>query len=171
MQMLAELIQTAETVNQFVGEVFRMRCGESNTFDPLDIIDPGKQFGKGDLALFLGAIGVDVLADQGDFPHALTGKRAYFIEDFAARTADFTSTDIGHNAVTAIVVTPLHDSDETRVGILSGSRREQLQAGLTIEKVRFFTTNAVIGNVLHQLRQLMDIMSAEDQVQIGELLQ
>ena len=171
MQMLAEFVQAAEAVDQLIGEILRMGGGEADPCDPLDGIDLTQQLGKGDFPRILLPVGVDVLTDQGDLPHPRGRKFPHFGENFAARPADLPTAHMGDDAIGAEIVAALHDGDETGDGVAFAAFGKELQPGLLIEKLRLQAALPAGLDPPHHLRQFVDVMGAENQIDEGQFLQ
>jgi hypothetical protein len=62
----------------------------------------------------LAAVGVDVLAQQGDFLHALVGQAGHFGQHVVKRAADFFAAGVGHHAVAAVFAAAFHDGHKGR---------------------------------------------------------
>ena len=69
------------------------------------------------------AVGVDVLAEQIDFPNAPVHEQADFLQNVGRRAAGFAAPGVGHHAVAAKVVAALHDVDRTQDRVFGRFRR------------------------------------------------
>ena len=104
------------TVNfdDVVGELDRVAGGEADAIDPVDGGNQAQQVGKGagGAVVVFTAPGVNVLTEQVDFTHALSGKLGDLKQDVVRRTADLFTTGIRHHTVRAVFITPFHDGDK-----------------------------------------------------------
>ena len=85
MEVFAELGQVGTGIDQPLGEVARMAGGKTDPFNALHVVDVMEQIREGVLAATLrrdarqiAAVGINVLAEQGDFLVALGGKTLHF---------------------------------------------------------------------------------------------
>ncbi len=93
-----------------------MAGGEADALHAGDLVHIVQQQGKvGDFAVVhQAAIGVDVLAQQGDFFHPLLRQAGDFHQHIVQRTRDFFATGIGHHAEGAVFRAAFHDGDKRR---------------------------------------------------------
>src|SRR5690554_4370311 len=93
--------------------------------DAVDAVDGGNhfdQFCQVHLVAVVGVatIGVDVLAQQVHFAHALGGQVCYFGDDVVHRAADFFAAGVGHYAEGAVLAAAFHDRNERRRAVGTG---------------------------------------------------
>ncbi len=94
-----------------------MGGGIADALNARDFMNVFEQHGKvGDFtAVSHGAtVGIDVLAQQIDFLHALVCQVGHFLQDVFKRTGNFFATGIGNHAKTAVFATAFHNGDECR---------------------------------------------------------
>src|SRR5690606_21557824 len=100
--------------NQAVAEFHRVGSSETNTVNAFDRGNVGDQLCQIHLtAIVHGApVGVDVLAQQIDFAHALGRQVYHFGDHIIERAADFLAPGVGHHAEGAVFTTAFHDGDK-----------------------------------------------------------
>ena len=109
--MAGEFGNLAVDIHQRRVELRRVRGRETQPVDAVDARQILDQQGEvGDAAIMGGAsVGVDVLTEQVDFPHALAGEMRRLGEHIVKRPADFLAPGVGHHAEAAILAAALHD--------------------------------------------------------------
>ena len=68
------------------------------------------------------AVGIDVLAQQGDFSNTLFGQACHFHQHVFKRTTHFFAAGVRHHAITAIFAAAFHDGDEGGGAVHFGGR-------------------------------------------------
>ena len=113
--MGAENGNLGKTAHQLFGKILGMGGGET---EPLQAVNAGhraQEFGKTlalrGVATFL-AVGIDILADEGDLLDPLAHKMGRLGQNIAKTPADLAAPGIGHHAVGAEIIAPLHDGDK-----------------------------------------------------------
>ena len=79
-----------------------------------DVLDQQRQIGLFLAARHGAAIGIDVLAEQRDFPHALRRQAGDLGQHVLERPRDFVTPGVGHDAEGAELGAAFHDRDEGR---------------------------------------------------------
>src|SRR6185437_6981734 len=152
------------------GELQRMRGGETDPADALDLRDGVDQHGEiRDAAVVHGtAVGVDALAQQVHLAYALFGELGHFHQHVVERAADLGAAGVGHHAVAAVLRAAFHDRDEG--GGPLGARLGQLVELLDLGEgdVHLRPVGGAIG--LDQLGQAVQRLRAEHQVHVGRAL-
>ncbi len=110
-----------------VAHVLGMRRGEPDAQQGRNQRRAPHQLGKVDLA---GAVGVDVLPQQGDFAVTVVEKRAHLGQDGLGVAAPLAAAGVGHHAVGAEVVAAAHDGDEGADAVLIQPHRGDFGVGL-----------------------------------------
>ncbi|MNS74375.1 hypothetical protein D3C72_1078500 [compost metagenome] len=164
MQEVGQLRHIAERIDQRIAELQRVRGGETDATDTIDLGDGADQQAEvGQLAVAMGAaVGVDVLAEQVDLAHALRRKLCHLHHHVLERAADFGTARVGHHAERAVLAAAFHDRHERRRAI--GTR-----FGHAIELLDFREADVHLRALLFatgadQLRQAMQCLRAEHQV-------
>src|SRR5262249_21384593 len=98
----------SEGVDQRVGPGMRMAGGEAPALDAPGLAGPEQQLGEGDAT----AVGVDVLADEGDLADTHGGEGGDLLQDLDEGAADLAASGVWHDAEAADVVAALHHGDE-----------------------------------------------------------
>src|SRR5439155_23100293 len=93
-------------------EAFRMRRGESDTFEAGHVVDGGEEIDERGLTGIFPAVACDDLPEQRDFFDSGIHESLDFVHDFRDRPAAFAAARVGHDAERAIHVAALHDADE-----------------------------------------------------------
>ena len=105
MQMVHQLRDLAVGLDQALAELVRVAGGETQALDAGDfrrIFEQQSQVGIFAAVTHLAAVGIDVLAEQVDFQHALVGQPGDLGQHIVERTRNFFTTRIGHDAVGAV---------------------------------------------------------------------
>ena len=114
MQARAEVRNFPEHGDDLWGEIFRMRShetqpGESGQFRHLTQQACERRVAG---SVLIEAVGVHILAEQGDFLRAVVDERPAFVKDGSGVAGFLTAPREGDDAVGAEVVTALHNVDE-----------------------------------------------------------
>ena len=150
-------------LNQAVAEFQRMRGGETDAVDAIDIRHQGNEFGQiSDIAVFGGAtVGVYVLTQQVYFAHALTGQRLHFFQHIGQRAADFLTAGVGHHAEGTVFGAAFHNGDEGAAAI--HFRFRQVVEFFDFRKGNVHHLNGV-GGFVHHIRQAVQGLRTEHHV-------
>ena len=118
MKMLTQFLQTPIASNQIRLHSPRMRRGESQTLQSLDVFKRFQKLYKRRLSRdrgnFTSPIHVHDLSKQSDFLHPLGNERFYLLDDFKNRARSFLPACGRNNAKRAVHVAPLHHRDKRR---------------------------------------------------------
>ena len=122
MQVVDEFGHTGINIDQAIGKFDRMRCGVTNTPDTADRRDVLNQVGQVGSTVFISgaAVGVNVLAEQGDFPDALCGKLGRLGQDIVQRPGDFLPARVRHYAESTVFAAPFHDGNKGKRTVCPG---------------------------------------------------
>ncbi|MCY1360835.1 hypothetical protein D9M69_474800 [compost metagenome] len=156
--------------DQRVGELQRVRGGVADALDAVDLGDHADQLGEiGDAPVMGGAaVAVDVLPEQGDFPHAVLGQVDDLGEHVVERPADFLAAGVGHHAERAVLAAAFHHRDE-------GGRAVDARFGQAVELLDLRERHVHLrfaggaGGVDH-FRQAVQGLRAEHHVDVGRAL-
>ena len=113
-QARAEVRNFPEHGDDLWGEIFRMRSHETQPGEPGQFRHLTQQACERRVAgsVLIEAVGVHILAEQGDFLRAVVDERPAFVKDGSGVAGFLTAPREGDDAVGAEVVTALHDVDE-----------------------------------------------------------
>ena len=111
MDMTAQLVHRSEHLDQWIGKVLWMGCGEPNSVQPLHPAHPGKKFRKRAFSV-LDAITVHILAEERDLADTVVHKGTDLPDNALGFSADLFPPDMGNDAIGAIIVAPLHDGNK-----------------------------------------------------------
>ncbi|MCW0417490.1 hypothetical protein NB689_003244 [Xanthomonas sacchari] len=175
-QIVGQLRHVAVGLHQRVAEFQRMRGGEADAADALDLRDAADQQAQvGVLRLLAGlgvgvgaAVGVDVLAEQVDLAHALRGELCHFHQHVLERAADLLAAGVGHHAERAVFGAAFHDRHEGRGAF--GARLRQAVELLDLGEADVHLRLARFAARADQLRQPVQGLRAEHQVHVGRAL-
>ena len=114
MQVVDEFRHTGINIDKAIGKFDRMRCGVTDTSDTVDRRDVLNQVGQVGSTVFMSgaAVGIHVLAEQGDFPDALCGKLGRLGQDIVQRPRYFLPACVRHYAERTVFAAPFHDGNE-----------------------------------------------------------
>jgi hypothetical protein len=108
------------------------------------------------------AVGVDVLAEQGDLPHSLFHQLGTLGQHIVERAADLGATGVGHHAEGAVLGAAFHDADVG--GDPLGARRRQAVELLDLRKAHIHLRLARGAGAVQQLGQAVQGLRAEDDI-------
>ena len=77
-----------------------------------DELEQGREVGDLAVAAHRAAVGIDVLAEQGDLAHALVGQAGDLGQHVVERPRHFLAAGVGNDAVGAVLGAAFHDRDE-----------------------------------------------------------
>ena len=160
--------QIAVRFDQRVVDVAGMAGRIAQAGDAGNIREPAQQAAQrpGPPVRTFAVIGVDVLADQRDFAHAVVGEPQHVVDDLCDRTRYLGAPRIGHHAEGAELVASFLNGDEggnaaraNRIGLRRGQKAELVLDG------EFGLDGAAIAlRPRQQLRQMMVALRADDDV-------
>ncbi len=135
--------------------------------DSFDLDAAGVARLSSDLAAVAGRppVGVDVLAQQGDFAHALVGQVGDFHQDVIEGARDLGTPGVGHDAEAAVFAAAFHDGDKGRGPVDAGR-------GQGVEFFDFREGNVHLGlaggaTPVDQFRQAVQGLGTEHHIHIG----
>ena len=110
-------------------------------------------------------ISVDVLAQERDFFHALSGQARHFDQHIVKRTAHLFATGVGHHAVAAIFAAAFHDAHV-------GTAAFDASGGKMVKLFNFWKADVHLRAhqrfaLVEQLRQAVQSLWAKHHVHIG----
>ena len=98
-------------------EIARVIGDEADAGEAGEVVDFFEHVGEGEsFVVILIFVGVDRLAEQGDFPDAVFGELAAFVNDVFDGSGAFAATDVGDDAIAAEVVAAAHDANVSHEG-------------------------------------------------------
>ena len=156
-------------VDDVVGEGRRVRAGEADALEPVDLAGGAQQLAERLAVAELDAVGVDVLAEQRDLDGAVVDEQADLVQDVAGATVLLLAAEARHDAEGAGVVAADRDRHPAAVDrvALGGQRaREDLER---LEDLEFGL--AVVARALEQARQRPHVVRAEDDVDPRRLVE
>ena len=166
----AYLGQFRKTADQFRRYIFRVGRGEANPLDSIHSSHSCQQTGESKLLFFLQSVRIDVLPQQGYLFDSLARHSRYLPEYLAGGAADFAPADMGHDAVGAEIVAPLHDGNEPGDATGRIIEGEEIRPGFPIEKIDLNRTAPLFGSLDH-FRQQVQVVGAEYEIKVGHLFQ
>lgn len=119
-----QLGQLAVAIDDALAEFARVAGGEADALHARHFVHVFQQQREiGDFAVgHRAAVGVDVLAQQGDFLHALRGQAGDLGQHVVEGAADLLAAGIGHHAEGAVLGTAFHDGYVSRAAVHLGRR-------------------------------------------------
>src|SRR5215469_10785044 len=116
MNVVAELGVLFDSVDDVFCKIARVRGGEANTLNAVNLADVDEQFGKGSLSAGV-AVAVHVLAEELNLGVAKASDALSFGQHRGRRARALLAPRIRNNAVGAELVATLDDGDVAAVGI------------------------------------------------------
>ena len=168
MHQRGQLGQPGVGVDQPFGELARVRGGVADALDAGDVVDVVEQRGKvgrGVEAFHLAQVGVDVLAQQRHFLHALFGQGDHVGQHVLEGAGDFLTTGVRHHAEAAVLAAAFHDGDEGAGAHLA--RRRQGVELLDLGKTDVDLGMAGLATPVDEFGQAVQGLRAEDHVDKG----
>ena len=118
MNVRTQFGQIPKSLDQIISIPNRMRTGESDAVQAIDLMNFFQKLHKRTLPLnrrkLLDGVAVDDLPEQRDFLDPLPHQPADFLHNVSNRPRPLQPARIRHNAKCALHVTPLHDADKGR---------------------------------------------------------
>ena len=163
-----QLGQPGVGVDQPFGELARVRGGVADALDARDVVDVVEQRGKvgrGVEAFHLAQVGVDVLAQQRHFLHALFGQGDHVGQHVLEGAGDLLAAGVRHHAEAAVLAAAFHDGDEGAGAHLARWRQgvELLDLGKADVDLRVARLSASVD----EFGQAVQGLRAEDHVDKG----
>ena len=151
-----------------VGERRRVRAGEAHPLQALDLAAGAQQLAEREPVAELDAVGVDVLAEQGDLDDALGDERLDLGEDLARPAVLLLAAQARHDAERAGVVAAHRDRHPAGEGGVAAGRQGR---GEGLERLEDLDLGAlVVPGPVEQRREAADVVGAEDDVDPGGAL-
>ena len=169
MQLRHDVRGLGHGVDDVVGEGGRVRAGEADALQALDVAAGAQQLGEGLPVAELDAVGVHVLAQQGDLDGAVVDERLDLGQDVAGPAVLLLAAQRRDDAEGAGVVAAHRDRDPAGVDrVALGGQR----GGEDVERFEDLQLRlVVVPRALQQRRQGTDVVGAEDGVHPRRLLQ
>ena len=113
-QVFHQLWHFGMGLDQAVGEFQWVRGGVANAINAINRGNNANQIGEVGHAAVMGhaAKAVHVLAQQGDFTHAIFGQVDYLSQYIIKGPTDFFTTGVGHHAEAAVLAATFHDGNK-----------------------------------------------------------
>ena len=166
MDVVDQLGDPAIGLDEPRAELLRVRRGVANAFDAGDfghVLQQQREID--DLAIAHGApIGVDVLAQQRDFAHALFGQPGHLDQHVVERPRDLFAPGERNDTEAAVLAAPFHDRHEG-AGALDPGRRQMVEF-FDLGKRDVDLRAAGAPARLYQRRQPMQRLGAEHHVDV-----
>ncbi|MPM83251.1 hypothetical protein SDC9_130314 [bioreactor metagenome] len=161
------IVGLGHRLDHVVGERRRMRAGEPDAFQTVDLPDRAQQLREGGTVTELDAVGVDVLAEQGDLLDPLVDQHRDLAQDLARPAVGLLAAQAGDDTEGAGVVAADADRHPGGIGRVAAGRqvgREGLQGFLDLDLRLLGDSGA-----FQQHRQRTDVVGAKDHVHPGRL--
>ena len=110
-ELLGDLLMGRHRVEELVAGVPRMGGHEAEGEIPVQLRDLSEQVREVDLHAQILAVGVDVLAQEGEFLIAPAYQVPAFVQNVLRQAAALPAPDVGDDAVGAEIVAAVHDRD------------------------------------------------------------
>jgi len=108
-QVMADLGQFGKAADQFVRQILRVGSHHADAADALHFVHAAQELRERAGRIQALAVGVDVLPQKRDFPAAVFRQEPHFPEDVLRLSAALPATDMGHDAISAEVITAVRD--------------------------------------------------------------
>ena len=165
MQLLGHMLTPGHGVEQLEAGVLGLGGHEADEIVAGNFVQCGQQVGKVVAGAKVFAVGVDVLAQQGDLLISLGSQLAHLADDLLRVAAALTAPDIGHDAVGAEVVAAVHDADP-RAGAALTDHRHTLGNGAVLVLHGEHPATAGI-DLPEKFRELPQGLRAEHQIHMA----
>ena len=149
-------------VDDVVGERGRVRAREADALEPVDLAGGAQQLAERQPVAELDAVGVDVLAEEGDLDRAVVDEQPDLVQDVAGAPVLLLAAQARDDAEGAGVVAAdrdRHPAAVDRVALRRERRGEDLERFEDLE-----LGLAVVARALEQARQRPHVVRAEDDV-------
>ena len=156
--------------DQFIRKILGMGCHKTHTVQPVDLRDLPQELGKA-AGLVLRQplpVGIDILSQQHDFPHAVPDQIADLTENFLRLPAVLPSSDIGNNAVRAEVVAAVHDVYAGLKEIFPVCRKFFDHLIGFLQDIHHHAL--ILKDTIQKLCQLIHVVGSENQINKAEAL-
>ena len=110
MELLCNVLAARHRVEELVGRVLRLARHKAQPVVAGNGVDGGEQVCKVVIGAQVLAVAVHVLAEQRNFLIALGDEAAALLDDLLRLAAALAAADVGHDAVRAEVIAPVHDA-------------------------------------------------------------
>ena len=173
-EVLAHLGQLGAGVDQPLGEVAGVAGGEANPLQAFDVMDAVQQVGEGVLAPPLGgdsrqvaAVGIDVLAQQGDLLESAGGQPLHLQPDGAGQARLLQAPHRGHHAVGAALVAAVDHIHPGADGAVAAG------GGDVLEDVVLLRGHHLLAllHLAEQPLQAIGVLGTHHQVELGHAAQ
>ena len=156
-------------VDHVVGERRRVRAGEADALEPADLARGAQQLAERPTVAELDAVGVDVLAEQGDLDRAVVDQGLDLGQDVAGAAVLLLAAQRRDDAEGAGVVAADRDRHPARVrGVALGGER----GGEGLQRLEDLDLGGVVvPRALEQAGKRAHVVRAEDDVHPRRLLQ
>ena len=160
------LLAPGHGLKQLLGGVLGMAGHKANQKISGDGVDPLQQVGKIHVQPQILAVGVDVLAQEGDVLIPLLHQLPHLGEDQLRVTAPLPAPDVGDDAVSAEVVAAVHNGDPGLQLALPGHRQALGDVAGGVGGLKDPLT--LVQHLAEQLGELPQDVGAKDQIHMPE---
>ena len=119
MQLRHDIGGLGHRVDHVIGERCGVRAGETYALKPGNLTARAQKLGKRAAVTELHAVGVHVLAEQGDFYRAGIHERLHLGQDVPGAAVFFLTAQLGNNAERARVVAAHGDGHPPGIGLFA----------------------------------------------------
>ena len=154
MQIRHQLVTGAMGIDQRIVHVIGVRRGETNTLQPIDLIQVPNQARK---TTVVTVIGVNVLAQQRDFPHAGFHQFLGLTHDTGSGSRYFGAAGVGHHTERAKFITAFLHGQKRRWAALGFAAGFQGVEFVVVGKISIKRTRARLHRVIHSRQSVIGL--------------
>ena len=168
MHVVDDLFAVGNGVDHGKSHILGVAGHVPDPFDAVDIVDSGDELGEIRAVLEVQAIGIDILAEKGDFLVAFSSDLLDFFDNGVDGTAHFTAPDIRHDTVRAELVAAVHDGDPGKEFL------EALDRHIMESRQGHVGSHIMVGLAApfpDELDELVDIVRTDDQIDVRRPLE
>ena len=165
-QLLGDLGILCHGVEELLGSVSGMAGHEADEEIAGELGNRGQQIGKIEALAQILAVGVDVLAQQGDLTGAVFDELAALGQDVLHLAAALTAADVGDDAVGAEIVAAVHDGHPALQGVVTDLGNALGNGAGLVLNIELALLAA--QDVPQDLGELPQVMGGEDTIDVGE---
>jgi len=112
MEVFAHFGQFGHSVEDAIVEIAGIAGEEAEAPEAWDFVEHFEDVGEADGFVAVGIfVGVDGLAEEGNFLDAVIHQAAGFFQDVFRRAGDFAAADVRDDAIGAVLIAAAHDAD------------------------------------------------------------
>ena len=162
MQLAGNVFTCRHGIKQFLGGILGMAGHETNAEVAFDLVDLGQQVGEIVVDVQVIAVGVDVLAQQGDILVTCFHQLFHFSQHAFGIAAALPAADIGNDAVRTEVIAAIHDGDPCLHALFTDHRNALGDGAVLI--CHGEDTLAALIHLPQQFRELPQGMGTKHQI-------